>query len=53
MKYKDMDNTQLAQEIVRVRNLLYSNYNSHAYHQNKKYLSKLKSEWNKRKCIKK
>ena len=41
MTYKEMNKVQLAQEILRVRNLLYGKYNSHAYHQNKKYLEKL------------
>ena len=36
-----MNKVQLAQEILRVRNLLYGKYNSHTYHQNKKYLEKL------------
>ena len=36
-----MNKGQLAQEILRVRNLLYGKYNSHTYHQNKKYLEKL------------
>lgn len=41
MTYKEMNKVQLAQEILRVRNLLYGKYNSHTYHQNKKYLEKL------------
>jgi hypothetical protein len=45
MTYKEMNKVQLAQEILRVRNLLYGKYNSHTYHQNKKYLNKLENEW--------
>ena len=45
MKYTEMTNEQLAVEIVRVRNLIFSKCNSHTYHQNKKYLAKLEKEW--------
>jgi len=49
MTYKEMDNNQLVREILRVRDLIYnSKYNSHTYHQNKKYLEKLEKEKRKR-----
>ena len=45
MTYKEMNKEQLAQEILRVRNLLYGKYNSHTYQQNKKYLDKLERRY--------
>lgn len=45
-----MNNVELSMEIVRVRNIVLHPKNSHAYHQNKKYLEKLEKEWRVRKC---
>lgn len=41
MTYKEMNDNELIREIIRVKDLLYGKYNSHTYHQNKKYLEKL------------
>ena len=40
---------ELNQEIVRVRQLVFSHDKPHTYHQNKKYLEKLEKELRRRK----
>lgn len=44
MKYTQMSNNELYHEIIRVRSIVLNPPNSHAYHQNKKYLEKLERE---------
>ena len=48
MKYTEMNDNELGIEIIRVRNLVLRPNKPHTYHQNRKYLDKLESEWNKR-----
>jgi len=48
MRYTEMTNNELIREIMRITDLLRTNHNSHTYHQNKKYLEKLREERKKR-----
>lgn len=45
MTYKEMSDIQLQMEIIRVENLVRHPIKPHTYHQNTKYLEKLKREY--------
>ena len=48
MKYKNMDNTELWQEMLRVQKVINNAKDVITYRQNRKYLDNLQREWIKR-----